>query len=279
MNHFDDSILAMMAEATYYHESGKWPEAMVLYQRILDVDPRNPIILHAMGLLKFECDDYDAALHCIDEAIAIDPNSGLFYRSYGNILLKKKHFDEAIGAYQISLYLDPKNTDTLEHMAKLYEEKDDMLSAIMHYKEMTTYPHLASKAHFCLAECFYKVGFFDDALNHYAETYAAMPFSLHVTLRYAELLLQAKAFEDCLAVVRHGLAYYPRSYVLHHHKGKALFQKEDFEGALQAMEQALHLSHQDASLYYDYAQCLQTLGDHVSAERAMKAFRSGGKMG
>jgi tetratricopeptide (TPR) repeat protein len=193
--------------------------------------------------------------------------------------LKKKRFDEAIGAYQISLYLDPKNTDTLENLAKLYQEKDDMLTAIAHYKEMATYPHLASKAHFCLAECFYKMGFFDDALNHYAEVYAAMPFSLHVTLRYTELLLQTRAYDDCLSVVKHGLAYYPRSHVLHHHKAKALFLQGDYESSLQAMEQAIHLCDQDRALYYDYAQCLQSLGDHASAEKAMKAFRAGGKGG
>ncbi|MFM7622921.1 MAG: tetratricopeptide repeat protein, partial [Alphaproteobacteria bacterium] len=262
MNHFDDTLLALMAEATHYHEVGKWPEAMALYRRILDVNPRNPIILHALGLLYLEFENDDAALQHIDDAIAIDPKSALFYRSYGTALLKKKRFDEAIGAYQISLYLDPKNTDTLENLAKLYQDKDDILSAIAHYKEMTAYPHLASKAHFCLAECFYKMGFFDDALNHYAEVYAAMPFSLHVTLRYTELLLQTRAFDNCLAVVKHGLAYYPRSSQLHHHKAKALFHQNDYESALQAMEQALHLSDQDPSLYYDYAQCLQGLGDH-----------------
>jgi hypothetical protein len=43
------------------------------------------------------------------------------------------------------------------------------------------------------------------------------------------------------------------------------------------MEQALQLCDQDRALYYDYAQCLQSLGDHASAEKAMKAFRAGGK--
>jgi Flp pilus assembly protein TadD len=100
---------------------------------------------------------------------------------------------------------------------------------------------------------------------------------LHVTLRYTELLLQTRAYDDCLAVTRHSLAYYPRSPLLHHHKAKALFYQKDYESALQAMEQALHLSNQDPSLYYDYAQCLQGLGDHASAEKAMKAFRAGGQ--
>ena len=279
MNHFDDNVLAMMTEATYYHESGKWHEALALYQRILDISPQNSLILHAMGLLQFEFEHYDLALQYIDEAIAIDPNSALFYRSYGNVLLKTKQLDEAIGSYQISLLLDPKNSDVIEQMAKAFEEKNDIVSAIKQYQEMAKYPNLAIKANFCLAECFYRTNNFVEAKKHYGEALSAMPFSLHIITRYAFLLLQEQDYRECIKIISQGITYYPKASKLHHLHGKCLFHLNDYDNALIAFERAINTDDIEASIYYDYAICLEQIGDKIRANRAMLLFKKNKKAG
>lgn len=89
------SSTGLLAEADTLTREGRWPEAVVIYDEVLDVSPANTEALTYRGWLTAQLGDPDAGLEDIDEAIAIDP-AYPDARVFRAILLDgRQRFDEA----------------------------------------------------------------------------------------------------------------------------------------------------------------------------------------
>ena len=89
------SSTGLLAEADTLTREGRWPEAVAVYDEVLEVSPANTEALTYRGWLTAQLGDAQAGLEAIDEAIAVDP-SYPDARVFRAILLDgQQRFDEA----------------------------------------------------------------------------------------------------------------------------------------------------------------------------------------
>jgi tetratricopeptide (TPR) repeat protein len=66
----------VMRDALRAQRSGKGDEAARLYRRVLEADPANFDATHMLGLVEYECGQYDVALDLVRRAIELRPDLG-----------------------------------------------------------------------------------------------------------------------------------------------------------------------------------------------------------
>src|SRR5207247_1881634 len=71
--------------------------------------PNNTVPYINLGSILSKTGRVDEAMHYYQEAIRLDPNSGLAHHSLGALLLEKGRLDEAIDQFQQVLRIEPKS--------------------------------------------------------------------------------------------------------------------------------------------------------------------------
>jgi Flp pilus assembly protein TadD len=69
-----------------------------IYQRILQDDPYQPIVLHLLGVIAHQGGKNDDAVDLIAKAIAIDPNYADAHSNLGIALQEFGNLDGAVGS-------------------------------------------------------------------------------------------------------------------------------------------------------------------------------------
>ena len=112
-------------KAVKYHESGQLGKAEAIYQKILKVNPKHPDALHLHGVIAFQIDKHDIAIHQISRAIQLNPDNPIYYHNMGSALSKQGRMEEAITCYRKVLSLRPEYSEaycnlllTLQYMTK-----------------------------------------------------------------------------------------------------------------------------------------------------------------
>lgn len=85
---------------------GKIDDAKILYQSVLQADPKNPEALYGMGRVLYERSKYDKAQDLLEQAIAGKSDVADYHAALGAVLVSKEAFAEAASAYGKAFELD-----------------------------------------------------------------------------------------------------------------------------------------------------------------------------
>jgi tetratricopeptide (TPR) repeat protein len=85
------------------HGAGRLQEAEQVYRQVLGAEPRHADSLHMLGVIASQCGQPEAALACIDQAIAIKPSAAAYHVNRAGALLALRQFDAALAACQEAL--------------------------------------------------------------------------------------------------------------------------------------------------------------------------------
>ena len=67
----------MLENASELCDIQEFSEAIILYDKILDIDVTNPEVWNLKGLVHYEQKKYSQALDAVDKAIESDPTYGM----------------------------------------------------------------------------------------------------------------------------------------------------------------------------------------------------------
>ena len=84
IGHQTHSIPEALSLAGEHHNAGRLPQAESIYQKILQIDPAQPIALHLLGVLAYQVGKNDVAVNLISKALAIKP--GYLRAQWGALL-------------------------------------------------------------------------------------------------------------------------------------------------------------------------------------------------
>ncbi|WP_374402481.1 tetratricopeptide repeat protein [Niveibacterium sp.] len=167
----DDAV----ALAVKLHRNRKLDAAEALYQRILEVAPGHPDVLHFLGVLANQKGRPDDAIALIEQAISTVPDFPDFHNNLGNILALAGRLDEAERHYRRVLALRPESPDTLSNLGTLcraqnrFEEAEALLNNALGIQP----DHLKSLNNFGLL-CD-QLERHDEAIDYYSRAISLMP--------------------------------------------------------------------------------------------------------
>jgi tetratricopeptide (TPR) repeat protein len=110
------------------------PQAIALYERVLDLDPDHAAAHINLGTLHYNRQDYAAAERHYRSAIEIDPRYALAHFDLGNVLDETGRVAEAIKTYTTALQLAPTYADAHYNLALAYEKVKQPRNALRHWR-------------------------------------------------------------------------------------------------------------------------------------------------
>ena len=109
-------------------------EAMVTYQRVLELDSGHSAANINLGTLFYNRQEYTLAEKHYRAAIATDPRYALAYFDLGNVLDETGRVAEAIQTYKTALQLAPTYGDAHYNLALAYEKVKEPRKALKHWQ-------------------------------------------------------------------------------------------------------------------------------------------------
>jgi predicted TPR repeat methyltransferase len=112
------------------HQSGKFNDARIQYEKLLDYDPENPDVLYLLGGIYYQNNNPKLAAELISQAIQSAPDRDYFYTHLGLALNSLDNFEDAMDAFQTALAVNAENPETYNTMGKVLKARGKTSQAI-----------------------------------------------------------------------------------------------------------------------------------------------------
>ncbi|MBI2864327.1 MAG: tetratricopeptide repeat protein [Chloroflexi bacterium] len=140
--HFDRAIEIDPHNAEHYHGRGisrAWQgdheRALADYDRAITLDPTRSEYYYSRGYRHALNGDYGRAVADFDEAIRLDPTKALYYGQRGKSCTWRDDYDRAIADFDRAIHFDPANADYYWERGKSYTWKNDFDRAIADFDD------------------------------------------------------------------------------------------------------------------------------------------------
>jgi tetratricopeptide (TPR) repeat protein len=149
--------------------------ALYYFKSAFALEPQNPFIHSHMAYLMFKLEDFDGAIQEYRLAVSYgqdDEWTSTVAQTLGVMYYQvRKDMDAAIGMFQLSFQLNPKNLDSMAMLADLYFEQGDLDAAVETYQFIIQ--HEPENA-----ECYSYLGYLLWQMDHNEEAIQAYQMSL-----------------------------------------------------------------------------------------------------
>jgi uncharacterized protein (TIGR02466 family) len=195
---------ALFARAEELSLASRHAEAEAIYRQLLTLAPREPAVLHNLGLGLLALGRLDEAQSMVMRAIEADPGGAVLHNSLGAILRGRGRAGEAERAFRKAI--------------ELWRE----------------YP----EAHFNLGLALESLGRTDEALAAYREAVEIQPAYAQALVRAGGLLVQRGDADAALAWLERAVTVAPELFDVHYYRGWTLSALGRHADALAALDRA-----------------------------------------
>jgi protein O-GlcNAc transferase len=257
------SIDQDLEQAKERHLAGDLVGARVLYEALLAAKAdgaRNADIIFRLGILELQCGAPDAALHRLDQALALAPLTARYHFARGQILATLQRFADAADAYRHALTLEPASADLIFALGSALQANADYAAAIDAYTALLDLDPTHGDALNNLGNCHRQRGAFDHAESAYRRALALQAGNANALTNLGSLLQAQGRGDEATALLREAVRVAPESPSCLLNLGVALYEGRQFAEAAGLMANALELDPQFPEAAYNLANALHALG-------------------
>jgi len=104
----DDKVKTIFQKALNLHNQGMLDEAKIIYEQIIEADPRHYDSLHLLGAIEGQKNNYTNAIDLIKKSLKINNNQPIAHYNLGLAYEELERFEIALESYEnaISIKLD-----------------------------------------------------------------------------------------------------------------------------------------------------------------------------
>lgn len=129
-----EELTILLKKAFSLRESGNYREAIKVFNKILEIDPRVTNALQSIAeIYLINLSEGQKAIEAMNDFINANPGNVLTARAYnlkGIVLERMGYFQEAIKAYDEALNIDSENIAFLNNKAGLLLDMNDYMEAL-----------------------------------------------------------------------------------------------------------------------------------------------------
>jgi protein O-GlcNAc transferase len=223
----------------YYH-SGNFGQAASICETILEMKPDEIPVLHFLGIIYQQLQNYDAAIKFLKKALQLDRNSFEGYYNLGSAFHKKGALNEAMDCYQKVLQINPKFIDACIKLGNVLQSQGRLEEAISCYQNAIKINPNNAGVYFNLGVALQDKGQLDDAISCYQK---AIALSLNIAGVYNNLglALQNKGrIDEAIINYKKALELDPDFAEVHYNLGLAFQNIGQTEEAIACYQKSLH---------------------------------------
>ncbi len=251
MNH---QIQLMLQHAIQAFESGNLAEADFMLKRILQIDSKNFLALHILGVVKASQSKFREAADYLARAARIQPNDASLQYNLAKALADSGNDKDALEHHKKAVTLDPNNPGGWINFGLSMYNLDRFEEAITHYNQALTLNPDYVEGWINKGVALNELKRFDEALAHYDKALSLRPDYAEACSNKGLTLNELKRFDEALAHYDKALSLRPDYAEAWSNKGLALNELKRFDEALAHYDKAL-------SLRPDYAEAWSNMGN------------------
>ncbi|MEN9904384.1 MAG: hypothetical protein RLZZ555_949 [Pseudomonadota bacterium] len=211
------SFSEALAYALQLHQEGRIEAAATLYERLLEVVPGHPDVLHLQGLSCHQMGRSEEGVRLIGQAIAAQPAHPDYFNNLGNVCLSIGRIDPARDSYLRAIELDPKRADFRNNLGVLYRATQELDRAEAEYRQAIELDPGHYRAYNNLGMLAAARGDAEQAVRHYCTSITLTPGHPEGHKLLGLAYYQLGRLEEAAAVFRHWLEQDPGNPTAIHH--------------------------------------------------------------
>jgi predicted TPR repeat methyltransferase len=166
---------AALESALQQHEAGHVQQAERQYRELLQAHPDHAGALHLLGLLLHQTGRNDAALDCLERAIAADPSVATYHNSLGAVCFALQQTERALACYRQSLHCNPAYAEAFYNLGVALERQGLPQQAVAQFRQAIACKPGCVEAHYNLGILFKKEGQIEKALACFHDVIRLQP--------------------------------------------------------------------------------------------------------
>jgi tetratricopeptide (TPR) repeat protein len=164
-----DNVTAYLQLGNLFFSFGQYQDALVTYQRGLEIDENEPEVYFSIGASYERLEDYNQALMAYDKAIELAPDNPDFYVAQGTVLFRLQNYDQATIAFRAALSLGTKSVNAYYGMAAIMIREGDDEGAIILLEELVRLAPEDAFYHCILGDSYRRLERTNQAIEAYKE--------------------------------------------------------------------------------------------------------------
>ncbi|MGB0984522.1 MAG: tetratricopeptide repeat protein, partial [Saprospiraceae bacterium] len=159
--------------------NNKQKEAIVFYEKAIEIDANNENAFFYMGLAYYGLQEYSESIKCYEKAIAIRPDLHEAFNNMGLACYKLQEYSEAIKCYENAIEIKPDDHEAFNNMGNAYYGLQEYSESIKSYEKAISIKH-------DYHEAFYNMGNAYDELQEYSESIKSYEKAISIKHDYHE---------------------------------------------------------------------------------------------
>ena len=254
-----------LQKAIGFHQTGKLQQAELIYQQILQIHPQHFTVLHLLGVIAYQAENFEIAVDLIGQAIKIDPNQSSCFFSLGLILKKQGRLREAINAYYKVLEIEPKNADAYNNLGNILGLSGQLEEAVDTYRKALEINPDDIRTYNNLSVVLQKQGKLAEAIDTYYRILEIDPTDVEVCRSLGMLLTERGKLEEAIDAYYKVLEVDSTDAGIYNNLGILLKEQGKFKEAIDAYCKALEIFPGYAEAYNNLGNVLQLQGNFEDA--------------
>jgi predicted O-linked N-acetylglucosamine transferase (SPINDLY family) len=236
------AIDAKLREAVALQTHGDLARALVLYEEILQTNPRHFDALHLSGVIAAMRGNHDKAVDLIDRAIAADPNNAAAYNNRGRVLSELGRWKMAAEDYTRAASLQAGYAEPHYNLANVYRGIKQWDAALRSYDRCIALQPDHYDAYCGRGTVLMELKRHDAAVASFDQAVAIRQDFAEAHYNRGNALCEINQWQAALASYEGAIGAKPNFAEAYANRGFALSQLQEFEAALASWDLAIRLN-------------------------------------
>ncbi|MEG3640424.1 tetratricopeptide repeat protein [Magnetococcus sp. PR-3] len=258
-------ILKVMERVEQAFSGGRVEEAFKLLTRALEKDPKDPLLLHRLGLIHYQQNRFKEAVELMSAAVAGDPDNADLHTNLGASKRRNGDLLGAISSYKQALELRPDQATAYNNLGNVHMNQGQWDNAEVAFRKaihlLKDYP----EPHRNLAEVLRQKKQFKPALKYAKEATKLKKDYVDAQLVQVNILRDSGNGKQAMEACRPLLGAHPHLAEAHLTMGQLLQSQRDFEKARASLERAIKLNPYLVMAYVHLSGLLSEVDEHDAA--------------
>lgn len=225
-------------------QSGDLPAACAAFQRAVAINDNDPGCWSNYGLAQYHAEDYAGAKSSLERSLALNPNNAPALNNLGMVCRALGRSEEALACFEKSNELSPDNPGTLHNLGGAYHEASRIDDAIQAFKHAIDVSGGEPETYASLSAAYFakSTDMAEPALDACRKAVEGDPFNESALEQFKSIKWFQNKPTEMYELLEHACESYPgepRAYLQFAH---ALVEDTEFERAVPVARRAIELA-------------------------------------
>jgi len=258
-------VVALGRRGKAYHDMGKHEEALVDFNRALELKPDDAWAIDSRGKAYWLMGKYEEALADLTHSIGLDPKYVWAIQQRGVTYLLMGQNEEAIADFNRVIELNPEDTWAIEERAKAYQEMGKYEEALADFTRAIELRPYATSPIIDRARAYQEMWKYEEALADFTRAIELEPNKTGPITNRAEAYQEMGKYDEAIADLTRVIELKPDDTWAIIDRAKAYQEMGKHEEAIADFTHAIELKPDETSLIIDRAEAYQKMGKHEEA--------------